>query len=98
MLPYGITVQEFTDKISQLRNKLGKAGTKDAGLGSAHDMSKGKGGILAGDELAVGYPRSPEQILRIVYGSGDEKTAGGFYPKGADGSIAKRYHNSSHYF
>ena len=90
--PYGITVQEFTDKISKLRNKLGKAGTKDVGLGSADDMSKGKGGILAGDEHAVGYPRSPEQILRIVYGSADEKTTGGFYPKGADGKIAKHYH------
>ncbi|KAJ8445302.1 hypothetical protein Cgig2_024508 [Carnegiea gigantea] len=90
--PYGITVQEFTDKISKLRNKLGKAGTKDVGLGSAHDMSKGKGGILAGDEHAVGYPRSPEQILRIVYGSGDEKTTGGFYPEGAYGKIAQHYH------
>jgi hypothetical protein len=27
--------------------------------------------------------------LRIVYGSGDESIPGGFYPKGANGRIAR---------
>jgi hypothetical protein len=30
--PYGITVAEFTNRFSQLRNKLGNAGVKDEGL------------------------------------------------------------------
>ncbi|KAL8472823.1 hypothetical protein ACS0TY_029879 [Phlomoides rotata] len=64
--PYGITVAEFTDKISNLRNKLGKKGVKDEG-----------------DEYSVAYDRTPEEILRIVYGSGKESQPGGFYPKGA---------------
>ncbi|GFZ21760.1 hypothetical protein Acr_29g0009220 [Actinidia rufa] len=49
--PYGITVAEFTNRVSELRN------------------------------------RTPEEILRIVYGGGDEHVPGGFYPKGADGRM-----------
>ncbi|KAL8476838.1 hypothetical protein ACS0TY_029224 [Phlomoides rotata] len=36
-----------------------------------------------GDEYSVAYDRTPEEILRIVYGSGKESQPGGFYPKGA---------------
>ncbi|XP_021907088.1 desiccation-related protein PCC13-62-like isoform X2 [Carica papaya] len=98
--PYGITVAEFTNRISDLRNKLGKAGLKDEGLVVPKQLgAEGKiqGNSLAGDKYSVAYDRTPEEILRIVYGSGNEATPGGFYPKGADGAIAKSYlHTANH--
>ncbi|TQD74251.1 hypothetical protein C1H46_040212 [Malus baccata] len=92
--PYGITVAEFTNRISELRNKLGHEGLKDEGLVVPKQLgAEGKvsGNILAGDEYSLAYGRTPEEILRIVYGSGNERVPGGFYPKGADGRIAKSY-------
>lgn len=92
--PYGVTVAAFTDKISDLRNKLGKAGVKDEGLVVPKAMgAEGQviGNVLVGNELSLSYDRTPEEILRIVYGSGNESVPGGFYPKGADGEIAKSY-------
>ncbi|PRQ39512.1 hypothetical protein RchiOBHm_Chr4g0426041 [Rosa chinensis] len=92
--PYDISVAEFTNRLSDLRNKLGKAGLKDEGLVVPKYLgAEGKisGNVLAGDEYSVAYDRTPEEILRIVYGSGDEHVPGGFYPKGADGRIAKSY-------
>ncbi|THG16723.1 hypothetical protein TEA_008605 [Camellia sinensis var. sinensis] len=86
--PYGITVAAFTDRISELRNKLGSAGVKDEGLiVPTFQGAEGKlrGNVLAGDQNSVGYDRTPEEILRIIYSSGDEHVPGGFYPKGADG-------------
>ncbi|XP_061992012.1 ferritin-like catalase Nec2 [Rosa rugosa] len=92
--PYDITVAEFTNRLSDLRNKLGKAGLKDEGLWvPKYEGAEGKisGNVLAGDGYSVAYDRTPEEILRIVYGSGDEHVPGGFYPKGANGRIAKSY-------
>lgn len=80
--PYGVTVAEFTNRISALRNKLGNDGIKDEPI---------SGNILAGDENSLSYSRTPIEILRIVYGSGDEHVPGGFYPRGGDGVIAKSY-------
>ncbi|KAK2990194.1 hypothetical protein RJ640_014646 [Escallonia rubra] len=94
VMPYGITVAEFTNRISELRNKLGHAGLKDEGLivppvrGAEGRI---KGNVLAGDRFSLAFGRTPEEILRIVYGSGDERIPGGFYPKGADGRIAKSH-------
>ncbi|KAL2921081.1 Desiccation-related protein PCC13-62, partial [Bienertia sinuspersici] len=96
VLPYRITVQEFTNRISNLRNKLGKLGPKDEGLFvNQKEGAEGKmrGNILVGNENSIGFSRTPEEILRIVYGSGDENKIGGFYPKGADGSIARSLSN-----
>ncbi|TKY45764.1 Desiccation-related protein PCC13-62 [Spatholobus suberectus] len=75
--PYGVTVAEFTDRISTLRNKLGKR--------------RVTGNILAGDKDSLAYARTPQEILRIIYGGGDEHVPGGFYPKGASGRIARSY-------
>ncbi|KAH7513505.1 hypothetical protein FEM48_Zijuj12G0207400 [Ziziphus jujuba var. spinosa] len=92
--PYGTTVFEFTNKISALRNKLGGEGVKDEGLlippaeGAEGSIT---GNVLAGDPNSVAYERTPEEILRIVYGSGSEKVPGGFHPNGGDGNIAKSY-------
>ncbi|KAI3459196.1 hypothetical protein Pfo_015859 [Paulownia fortunei] len=92
--PYDFTVAEFTNKISNLRNKLGKNGLKDEGLiVEPVQGAEGKirGNVLAGDQYSLSFGRTPEEILRIVYGSGKENKPGGFYPKGGDGDIAKSY-------
>ncbi|XP_014517933.2 desiccation-related protein PCC13-62 [Vigna radiata var. radiata] len=92
--PYGLSVGEFTDRISSLRNKLGKEGLKDEGLVVAKEYGAEKevnGNILAGDRDSLAYSRTPEEILRIIYGTGDEHVPGGFYPKGACGRIARFY-------
>ncbi|CAK8563835.1 unnamed protein product [Lathyrus sativus] len=90
VFPYKITVEEFTNRISMLRNKLGNDGIKDEGLEvPIKQGAEGKisGNILAGDEYSNSYPRTPVEILRIVYG-GNQSVPGGFYPNGADGTIA----------
>ncbi|XP_054820734.1 ferritin-like catalase Nec2 [Prosopis cineraria] len=92
--PYEVSVAEFTNRISILRDKLGKTGIKDEGLVVANDIgAEGKisGNILAGDKYSVAYPRQPQEVLRIVYGSGDEHVPGGFHPKGGDGRIARSF-------
>ncbi|KAF5738781.1 desiccation-related protein PCC13-62-like [Tripterygium wilfordii] len=92
--PYGISVAEFTERFSDLRNKLGRKGLKDEGLivplvrGAE---GKTKGNVLAGDQFSLSYDRTPEEILRIVYGTGNEGLPGGFFPKGGDGRIAKSH-------
>ncbi|KAK7329594.1 hypothetical protein VNO77_23764 [Canavalia gladiata] len=96
--PYGVSVGEFTNRISKLRNKLGNAGLKDEGLVVPKVQgAEGKviGNILAGDKNSLAYGRTPEEILRIVYASGDERVPGGFFPKGASGRIATSYLQSS---
>lgn len=92
--PYGITVAEFTDQISKLRDKLGHDGVKDEGLVVPPVRgAEGKiaGNVLAGDKNSLAFDRTPEEILRIVYGNGNEHVPGGFYPKGANGRIARSY-------
>ncbi|CAL0309231.1 unnamed protein product [Lupinus luteus] len=94
--PYGVSVAEFTDRISILRNRLGKAGLKDEGLVvpiSEGSDDKVSGNILSADKDSLSYSRTPAEILRILYGGGDEHVPGGFYPKGADGHIARSYLN-----
>ncbi|KAJ8542123.1 hypothetical protein K7X08_016989 [Anisodus acutangulus] len=74
--PYGIMVTEFTNRISELRNKLGRHGIKDEGLKVKREVGAEesiRGNILAGrDEYSLAYDRTPEEILRIVYGSRQE--------------------------
>ncbi|KAB1225617.1 Desiccation-related protein PCC13-62 [Morella rubra] len=92
--PYGITVAEFTYRFSALRDKLGHAGLKDEGLvvpPSLGAEGRSEGNVLAGDADSVAYDRTPEEILRIVYGGGNEHVPGGFYPKGANGRIARSH-------
>ncbi|KAL6526465.1 hypothetical protein OROGR_015555 [Orobanche gracilis] len=102
VFPYDITVAEFTNKISSLRNALGKKGLKDEGLIVEPALgAEGKipGNVLAGDQYSLSYDRTPEEILRIVYGTGREDMPGGFYPRGGDGRIARSYlkHEVKHY-
>ncbi|KAB2067849.1 hypothetical protein ES319_A09G256400v1 [Gossypium barbadense] len=92
--PYDIDVDEFTRRISNLRNTLGRAGSKDEGLTvQVNEGAEGRvqGNVLAGDQFSLAYNRTPEEILRIVYGSGNASIPGGFFPKGAGGRIARSH-------
>ncbi|GLJ33172.1 hypothetical protein SUGI_0667920 [Cryptomeria japonica] len=98
--PYPYTVAEFTRKLSMLRNSLGHTPSVDEGLVVERQHgAEGKvtGNILAGDEYSVAYARTPEQILRIVYSTGNESIPGGIYPRGGNGKIA-RSHIHRHLF
>ena len=99
--PYGITVADFTYRISNLRNNLGKSGLKDEGLvvrPVRGAEGKSRGNVLAGDKFSLAYARKPEEILRIVYGGGSERNPGGFYPQGANGRIARSFLQKSKAF
>lgn len=92
--PYKYTVAEFTEKLSTLRNKLGYTRVVDEGLVVKKSLGaegKVEGNILAGDKFSVAYGRSPAQILRIVYSSGNESIPGGIFPHGGGGKIARGY-------
>ena len=93
--PYNITVREFTEAISQLTNDLAKCGIKSEGillvdttLGAENRTTSNS---LSADYSSLSYARTEPQILRIVYGSGNERLPGGFFPKGANGKIARSY-------
>lgn len=92
VLPYDITVAQFTDYISRLRNNLGTCGIKDEGiivplyLGAENRTDSN---ILSADADSLSYARTPPEILRIVYGTGNEHVPGGLYPHGGGGNIAR---------
>ena len=94
VLPYDITVAQFTDYISRLRNNLGMCGIKDEGiivplyLGAENRTDSN---ILSANTDSVSYARTPPEILRIVYGTGNEHVPGGFYPHGGGGNIARSF-------
>lgn len=96
--PYNITVAEFTRGISNLRNQLGMSGVKDEGVIVVDPQSgaenKTDSNILSADANSLSYARQPQEILRIVYGTGNESQPGGFLPKGGIGNIAQAYLNS----
>ncbi|KAM7275691.1 hypothetical protein ACFE04_017557 [Oxalis oulophora] len=92
--PYNLTTANFTVAISNLRNDLGKCGIKDEGLivpKSLGAENKTTSNILSADSNSLSYGRTPPGNLRILYGSGNESQPGAFYPRGANGAIAKRF-------
>ncbi|OAE30150.1 hypothetical protein AXG93_4295s1040 [Marchantia polymorpha subsp. ruderalis] len=105
--PYDFTVAEATVEISKLRNHLDHHGlmvvkgkklpfeVDDEGLVVPKELGAEKetsGNVLSADKNSISYQRTPEQILSVVYSSGNPKVSGGFYPDGARGEIAERYH------
>ncbi|KAM5549648.1 desiccation-related protein PCC13-62 [Rosa sericea] len=95
VVPYKFTVAELTNLISARRNSLGGCGNKDEGiilpnktLGAENQTTSN---VLSADANSLAYARTPPEILRIVYGSFSESVPGGFFPKGANGVIAKSY-------
>ncbi|KAL8166370.1 hypothetical protein V2J09_007869 [Rumex salicifolius] len=96
MHPYNFTVAEFTAQVSKLRNRLGMCGVKDEGVVVPRELGAERNSttnILASNQDDISYQRTPAEILRIVYGTGSEHVPGGFYPKGANGRIARDYLN-----
>ena len=93
--PYkGITVAEFTDRISAARNQLGKCGVKDEGLTVPPELgAEGRicTNVLSADRDSLSYARTPEELLSILYLTGDEHVPGGFFPEGANGKIAREF-------
>ena len=92
--PYKFTVAEYTNRISILRNKLGMCGIKDEGVVVPPELGaegRTSTNVLSANRDSLSYPRTPAEILRITYETGDEHVPGGFYPKGANGKIARSY-------
>jgi hypothetical protein len=92
--PYKYTVGEFTDRISKLRNRLAMCGIRDEGLIVPPELGaemKLCTNVISANADSVSYRRTPKEILRIVYGTGDEHIPGGFLPNGANGEIARMY-------
>ncbi|KAL2231231.1 desiccation-related protein PCC13-62-like [Sesamum indicum] len=90
--PYNHTVAVFTIQISKLRNRLAMCGIRDEGiivppcLGAENRTVSN---VLSADYNSLSYGRSPKEILRIMYGTGNEHVPGGYFPKGANGRIAR---------
>nr|KJB41951.1 hypothetical protein B456_007G129300 [Gossypium raimondii] len=92
--PYGVTVAGFTDRISEIRNRLGRCGMKDEGLKVPKQLgaeNRTTSNILSADADSLSYSRTQPEILGIVYGTGDESRPGGFLPDGGAGRIAMRF-------
>ncbi|MED6134989.1 hypothetical protein PIB30_042087 [Stylosanthes scabra] len=91
---YGVSVAEFTDRISDLRNRLGGAGVKDEALVMPRDEGadgKVTGNVLSAGNDSLSYARTPQELLRILYGTGNESKPGGFFPNGTDGLLANSF-------
>lgn len=94
VLPYNITVAEFTNAISGIRNELAMCGIRDEGLIVPLNLgaeNRTESNILSADTNSLSYARTPPQILRIIYGTGSEYRPGGFLPRGGSGKIARSF-------
>ncbi|KAK2999872.1 hypothetical protein RJ639_034591 [Escallonia herrerae] len=92
--PYNHTVAEFTNRISELRNQLGMCGIKDEGIKVPLELgaeNRTRSNVLSANYDSLSYRRTPREILRIVYGTGDEHVPGGFFPHGGNGKIAREF-------
>ncbi|MCD9642493.1 hypothetical protein HAX54_029332 [Datura stramonium] len=91
--PYKHTVAEFTIHISNLRNRLALCGTRDEGLFVPWQLgaeNRTTTNILSADFDSLSQWRTPAEILRIMYNTGNEHARGGFFPHGANGKIARK--------
>ncbi|KAF3659894.1 putative GDP-mannose-dependent alpha-mannosyltransferase-like [Capsicum annuum] len=92
--PYGHAVADSTSQISNLRNRLGKCGINDEGIIVPCELgaeNRSKTNIISADYYSLAYSRTPEEIARIVYTTGNEHILGGIYPHGANGRIAREF-------
>ncbi|CAH9087348.1 unnamed protein product [Cuscuta europaea] len=94
VFPYRHTIADFTIRISMLRNRLAACGVKDEGLFVPPILgaeNRTTSNVLSEDAESLSYKRTPAEILRILYNTGDEHIPGGFYPEGGNGRIAREY-------
>lgn len=92
--PYELTVADFTNHISWLRNELGRCGNKDEGIIVPETLgaeNRTWSNVFSADWESLTYARTQLEILRIVYATGNESWPGGFFPGGANGNIAMRF-------
>ncbi|MCD7452150.1 hypothetical protein HAX54_015262 [Datura stramonium] len=92
--PYEYNVANFTARISNLRNELGMCGIKDEGIFVPLELgaeNRTESNVISADYYSLAYSRTPREILRIVYTTGNEHMPGGIYPHGANGRIAREF-------
>ncbi|KAJ6949940.1 desiccation-related protein PCC13-62-like [Populus alba x Populus x berolinensis] len=92
VVPYNLTVAEFTIQLSNLKNRLAGCGNKDEGLIVPPELgaeNRTTSNILSADGDSLSYARNAYEIFRIIYGTGNEHRPGGFLPRGGNGKIAK---------
>lgn len=99
--PYGYTVEEFTKSISDLKNWLANCGIKDEGIKvpiqncgikvpiQLEAENKTMSNLLYANFDCLSYGRTPKEMLRILYTTGNATIPGGFFPLRANGVIAK---------
>ncbi|GIW34930.1 ferritin-like domain-containing protein [Meiothermus sp.] len=81
MVTSSLTVAQVAQAISDLRGSVG--GGKDEGI-----TRMGKANLVAADSNAVAYGRTPSEVLKIVYLTGNAGVSmGGFFPMGLNGSL-----------
>jgi len=79
-LQQSTTVGTFADKIGALRATL--SGADDETLLISKN---GTPSIVTADSDAIAYSRTPQQVLGVLYGTGDAKKPGLFFPDGVNG-------------
>ncbi|KAK3041964.1 hypothetical protein RJ639_002272 [Escallonia herrerae] len=92
--PYNHTVAEFTIQISEIRNRLAMCGIKDEGIIGPLELgaeNRTITNVLSANYYSLSYMRTLQEILRIVYGTGDKHVPRGFYPHGGNGRIAREF-------
>ena len=69
--------------ISMARGQLSQAPNLDQGI-----SMNGQANIIPADADGIGFGRTPQQVLSIVYGSNQPGTTGGaFFPQGVNGAL-----------
>ncbi|EFJ19519.1 hypothetical protein SELMODRAFT_233386 [Selaginella moellendorffii] len=89
--PYNVTVAKLTSLVSDLRHKLDHTRKADEGLSVHQNRGAEKqvnGNLISANDYSMAISRSPQQVLQVLYGTGDASVPGFFFPKGANGKIA----------
>ncbi|XP_048441826.1 desiccation-related protein PCC13-62-like [Pyrus x bretschneideri] len=89
--PYNFTVAYIVSRIAELGNKVTRGGLEEGiivpiTLGAENRTVTN---VLSADTNSLSYARTPPEILRILYGTGNEYVPGGFFPAKANGQIAR---------
>jgi len=71
--------------ISDARDSLDNSADVDQGIVNASDATASN--IVPTDANGIAYSRSPGDVLNIVYLTKESVTMGGFFPKGANGTL-----------